>query len=548
MRIIQYLSSAFKSNSKILVLLMFVMGLCITCKSPEKELSWEELGEQYEIPEWFTEARFGVWVHWGAQTVPEYGGGWYARHMYMQDVGKQTFGKNAYPYHLKTFGHPSEVGYKDVANSWKAENLNTDDLLQYFTEDLGAKYFMALAHHHDNFDNWNSVYHEWNSVNVGPKRDIIGEFSKSAKKYGIPFGVSTHDERFFEWGLPAFGADISGIYKGVPYDGHLTKEDGIGKWWEGLDPAVLYGPVPEKRTLEWEEEWKQNWLLRMQDLLTTYDIDFMWFDGRGFPYGEYGKEAFRTFLNHKLNKNGKIEALIAGKIPGGDPAIVNDVEQGVELEIYPKPWQSICSYTHWFYKKDDPSRHDSRSTIELLIDVVSKNGNFMLNVELLPDGTIPPEHKIIMDDFGAWLKLNSEAIYASKPWKVHGDNFFSGFIEEDSNVSNLANTDQIDIKKKKSKQFNNRTKDSQPYEYDEVRFTTKEDVLYVFVLNPAQGEINLSALGLQSKYKPNQIQSVRLIGSEEDIKFTQSNDKLIINVPDKRSNIYAAVFEVKGAL
>jgi alpha-L-fucosidase len=391
---------------KTIQVLFIAICLSANCYSQKKELTWEELGNQYEIPEWFAKARFGIWVHWGAQSVPEYGGGWYARHMYMQDVGRQTFGKNAYSYHLKKFGHPSKIGYKDVANAWKAENLNTDSLLDYFTNDLGARYFMALAHHHDNFDNWNSTFQEWNSVNVGPKQDIIGEFCESAKKYGVPFGVSTHDERFFDWGLPAFGADTSGVYKGVPYDGRLTKEDGVGLWWEGLDPANLYGLPPEKRTSEWEEEWKQNWQLRMVDLLTKYDVDFMWFDGRGFPYGEYGKEVFRTFLNHKLDQDGKINALIAGKISGGDPAIVNDIEQGVELEIHTEPWQSICSYTHWFYKKDDPSRHNARSTIELLIDVVSKNGNFMLNVELLPDGTIPSDHKVIMDAFGAWLKLN----------------------------------------------------------------------------------------------------------------------------------------------
>ena len=307
-------------------LLIFAIIIISTACTQEKELSWEELGQQYEIPQWFAEARFGIWVHWGAQTVPEYGGGWYARHMYMQDVGRETFGKNAYPYHFKTFGHPSEFGYKDVANAWKAESLDTDSLLKYFTEDLGAKYFMALAHHHDNFDNWNSTYHEWNSVNVGPKKDIIGEFCKSAKKYGVPFGVSTHDERFFEWGLPAFGADTSGEFKGVPYDGNLTKEDGAGTWWEDMDPSILYGLPPEKRTPEWEEAWKQNWLLRMKDLLTKYDIDFMWFDGNGYPYGDYGKEAFRTFYNKSLNKDGKINALIAGKIPGGDPGIVNDIE------------------------------------------------------------------------------------------------------------------------------------------------------------------------------------------------------------------------------
>jgi len=533
---------------KTIQLLFFTIILSTISCTQEKELSWEEISNQYEIPAWFTDARFGIWVHWGAQTVPEYGGGWYARHMYMQDVGNQTFGKNAYPYHLKTFGHPSEVGYKDVANAWKAENLNTDSLLQYFTDDLGARYFMALAHHHDNFDNWNSTYQEWNSVNVGPKRDIIGEFNESAKKYGVPFGVSTHDERFFEWGLPAFGADTSGTFKGVPYDGYLTKEDGKGTWWEGMDPAALYGPPPEQRTPEWETSWKENWLRRIKDLVTKYDVELLWFDGRGFPYGEYGKEAFRTFFNNDLKKHGKINAVITGKIPGGDPAIIHDIEQGVETEIYPEPWQSICSYTHWFYKLDDPSRHDSRSTIELLIDVVSKNGNFVLNVELLPDGTIPPEHKAIMDEFGSWLKLNGEAIYATSPWKVHVDNLFSGLVDSTAGNANAANTDLDAAKREESVQFNNRTIDSPPYGNEEVRFTTKGNVLYVFVLNPTDGEIALPALGLESEYNPNHIQTMKLIGSDEEIYFRQTNDDLTIHIPAQRPNRYAAVFEVKGAL
>ena len=513
----------------------------------QEDLSWEALREQYKVPTWFTEARFGIWVHWGAQSVPELGGGWYARHMYMEDVGRQKFGRNARPYHLKNFGHPSEKGFKDVIHQWKAEKLDTDHLLRYFTEDLGAKYFMALAHHHDNFDNWDSTYQEWNSVNVGPKRDIIGEFSKSAKKYGVPFGVTTHDERFFDWNLPTFGADTSGALKGVPYDGHLTKEDGVGQWWEGLDPANLYGLPPEKRTVQWEEDWKRNWLLRMKDLLTKYDADYLWFDGRGYPYGDYGKEAFRTFYNESLRRHGEIKAVIAGKIPGGDSAIVHDIEQGVESAISPDPWQSICTYTHWFYKKDDDLRHDAKSTIQLLIDVVSKNGNFVLNVELLPDGTIPADHKEILDEFGTWLRLNSEAIYATSPWKVHGDNLRSRLADADSKKSNTANSDQAAIKKK-SKQFNNRTKDSPEYGHQEVRFTRKADDLYVFVLNPSGGQIELPSLGLKSKHQPKQIQTIKLIGSDGEVKFSQSDDKLVLTVPDNRPNPYAATFKIEGAL
>jgi len=355
-------------------------------------------------------------------------------------------------------------------------------------------------------------------------------------------------QRFFKWNLPTFGADTSGPLKDVPYDGHLKKEDGAGEWWEGLDPANLYGVPPEDRTPQWEEAWKQNWLLRMKELLTKYDADYLWFDGRGFPYGDYGKEAFSTFYNDSLRRHGEIKAVIAGKIPGGDSAIVHDIEQGVESAISPEPWQSICTYTHWFYKKDDDLRHDAKSTIQLLIDVVSKNGNFVLNVELLPEGTIPADHKVILDEFGTWLKLNGDAIYATTPWKVHGDNLLSRLADGDSKNANAANSDQATSKKKKSKQFNNRTKDSPDYGRQEVRFTVKEDTLYVFVLNPSEGEIELPALGLKSKNQVKQIQTINLIGSDEVVTFNQTDDKLILTVPAKRPNPYAATFRIKGAL
>lgn len=514
--------------------------------SQNKELTWEELREHFECPDWFAEARFGIWVHWGAQTQPELGGGWYARHMYQEDVGSQQFGKNAYPYHNKTYGHPSEKGFKDVIHAWKAENLDTDKLLKYFTKELGAKYFVALANHHDHFDNFNSTYQPWNSVNVGPKRDIIGEFKKSAEKYNIPFGVSSHDDRYLEWWQTAFGADATGPLKGVPYDGNLTKEDGIGTWWEGLDPADLYGLPPAKRTPEWIKQMKENWVLRHKELAIKYDVDMLWFDGFGFPYGDYGKEVCRAFYNYKLEKYGKLDAVVAGKMKN-EPSTIGDIERGVANNIVPNPWQGTLTFTHWFYKKDDPSHHNARTVIEMLIDMNSKNGNLLLNVELLPDGTIPPDHKLILDDVGAWIKLNSEAIYASKPWQVYGDNFDSYIqvLEEEG----ISNADLEALKKNKGKgHFNERTIDSPAYGSNEVRFTTKGDILYVFVLNPEEGEIKLPALGLNSEYCSKNISSIKMIGSKAKINYKQDSESLILEVPEKRPNKYACVFKVEGVL
>jgi len=544
-----FLKNNMRQQAKRMLLLFFTALLCMSAKAQEKDLTWKELSEQYEFPTWFTEARFGVWVHWGAQSAPEYGGGWYAKHMYQEDVGSQQFGKNAYPYHNKTYGHPSEKGFKDVIHQWKAEKLDTDKLLKYFTENLGAKYVMALANHHDHFDNFNSTYQPWNSVNVGPKRDIIGEFKKSADKYNIPFGVSSHDDRYLSWWQTAFGSDSTGPLKGVPYDGHLTKKDGMGKWWEGLDPADLYGLPPEKRTPEWIKSMKENWVLRHKELAIKYDVDMLWFDGYGFPYNEYGKEVSRAFYNHSLNKHGKIKGVVAGKITN-EPAVLKDIERGVANDILSRPWQGTTTFTDWFYKKDKASRHNARTVIETLIDMNSKNGNLLLNVELLADGTIPLEHKIILDDLGAWVNLNNEAIYGSKPWKVYGDNLYSS-LKKTTN-KNIDNADlkalEARSKKEKEEHYNNRTIESPPYGADEVRFTTNKNVLYVFVLNPSEGMIKIPALGLDSKYDVNKITSVRLIGSQEKIDFKQTGDNFLLNVPAKRYYKYTAVFEVIGAL
>ncbi len=450
-------------------------------------------------------------------------------------------GENAYSYQVKTYGHPSKKGFKDVIHEWKAEKLNTHALLKYF-KSIGAKYFVALANHHDHFDNFNSTYQPWNSVNVGPKKDIIGLFKKSAVKYKIPFGVSSHDDRFLSWWLPAFGADTSGPKKGAPYDGRITKADGKGKWWEGLDPADLYGLPPEKRTSEWIKSLKETYVKRIDELVSKYDVDMLWFDGYGFPYGDYGKEVCTYFFNHQLQEHGKITAVIAGKF-NNEPSTVKDIERGGATKILPYPWQGTLTFGSWFYKKDKPIRHNARTVIETLTDIMSKNGNLLLNVELLPDGTIPHDHKLILDTIGMWMNRNAEAIYASKPWKIYGDNLASA----NKPVKGISETD-LATAKKQSEDFNERTIASPAYPHDEVRFTTKSNTLYVFVLNPAAGLIELPSLGLSSPYNSKKIISIKLLGSAKKISFKQDKDKLQFHVPELAGDKHTKVFAIKGVL
>jgi len=516
-------------------LIATVMACSLFARAEEsKELSWEELREQYDVPAWFAEAKFGIWAHWGAQSKPEWGGGWYAKHMYMPDVGREEFGKRAYAHHVKAYGHPSEKGFKDVIHSWKAEKLDADALVKYF-QSLGAKYFVALANHHDHFDNFDSTHQPWNSVNIGPKRDIIGEFGAAAKKYGIPYGVSSHDDRFLTWWLAAFESDKEGDKAGVPYDGRLTKEDGKGIWWEGLDPADLYGLPPEKRTPEWIKSVGRNFADRHIELVTKYEPDFLWFDGYGFPYEDFGKEVCTAFYNQSLKKHGKINAVVAGKFTD-EPSTIKDIERGVSDKILPVPWQGTTTFTSWFFKKDLASKHNANTVVEVMCDIISKNGNFLLNVELYPDGTIPPDHKAVLDEVGEWVNLHAEAIFATKPWKIHGDNLNS--ILKQLEGSAIGEAD-IEAAKKKAGHFNERTVSSPPYGNDEVRYTTKGGKLFIFVLNPKEGGITLPTLAGK------EVKSLRLLGSEEPIRYEVDAEKLTLYVPAKRPTKLAAVFELQ---
>ncbi|HLV81964.1 MAG TPA: alpha-L-fucosidase, partial [Chthonomonadaceae bacterium] len=192
--------------------------------------NWESL-KQYRCPQWFQDAKFGIWAHWSPQCVPEQGD-WYARNMYLQ-------GSDQYNYHVAHYGHPSKFGYKDICNLWKAEHWDPDRLIRLYKR-AGAKYFVALANHHCNFDCWNSKYQTWNSVNIGPHKDIVGIWAKTARRYGLRFGVTVHSARSWNWFEVAHGSDKTGPLAGVPYDGSLTKADGKGQWWDGYDPQDLY--------------------------------------------------------------------------------------------------------------------------------------------------------------------------------------------------------------------------------------------------------------------------------------------------------------------
>ena len=333
--------------------------------------NWPSLEQGYHCPDWFRDAKFGIWAHWTAQCVPEQGD-WYARQMYIQ-------GSAQYNYHVAHYGPPSQFGFMELDNLWHAENWDPDKLMDLYVA-AGAKYFVSLANHHDNFDNYDSKYHAWNSVNVGPHKDIVGTWAKVARAHGLRFGVSNHSAHAWHWFQTAYGYDATGPLAGVRYDAFtLTKADGKGKWWDGLDPQELYGGpsmvIPDGitniRTMaqwhdrndrQWTESppsnnpaFTENWFLRCQDLIDKYHPDLVYFDNIGqLPLGQAGLDIAAHYYNANISwHGGKLEAVL--NVKGLDdqrrPAVVEDYERGSSGTIQPAPWQTDTCIGDWHYNR-----------------------------------------------------------------------------------------------------------------------------------------------------------------------------------------------------
>ena len=506
------------------------------------EPTWESL-KNYEVPEWYRNAKFGIWAHWGPQCV-EGTGDWMARSLYME-------GSNAYKHHVEHYGHPSEVGFKDIIPLFKAEYWNPDSLVAFYKQ-IGAQYFFALGNHHDNFDLWDSKYQPWNSVNMGPKRDILAEWEKAARKYGLPFGVSLHADHAWSWYETAQRHDTIGPKKGIPYDGKLTKADGKGKWWEGYDPQDLYAqnhPLSENswddgmihRQWAWgngvcmpSQEFVTNFYNRTLDVINRYNPDILYFDVTVLPFypiSDAGLKIAAHFYNHNMaTHDGKLEAVLTGKILDEEQrkALVWDVERGAPNEIIADKWQTCTCLGGWHYDQSiyDNDRYKSAAdVVKLLVDVVSKNGNLLLSVPLRADGTFDEKEAKILTEFGEWMNMNKESIYDTHPWKVFGEGPIA-----DSDIT-------INAQGFNEGSYTNTTA-------QEIRFTQKGDDLYVTALAwPGNKKVIVKSLAQGSELYPEEIKEVELLGYGK-VGFKRTAEGLVIELPGKQLNKIAPVFKV----
>ncbi|HNW51627.1 MAG TPA: alpha-L-fucosidase [Prolixibacteraceae bacterium] len=500
------------------------------------EPTWESLS-QYHVPEWFKNAKFGIWAHWGPQCQPGQGD-WYARSMYNE-------GSREYKWHVEHYGHPSKFGFKDVINEWKADKWDPEKLVALYKR-AGAQYFFAMANHHDNLDMWNSKYQEWNTMRVGPHKDILAGWAKAAKNNGLPLGLSVHAAHAWSWLEVSQRADKNGEFAGVPYDGKLTKADGKGTWWEGLDPQELYAqnhPLSEesedinKIHSQWNwgngvampsQEYCEKFYNRTIDMINQFKPDLLYFDDTAlplYPASDAGLKIAAHFYNSNMAQhNGNLEAVLLGKIltPEQKKCMVWDVERGAPDKIQEEPWQTCTCIGEWHYKNSiyENNRYKTAQSVILsLIDVVSKNGNMLLNIPVRGDGTIDEKEIAIVEGIAAWMDINKESIFDTRPWKVFGE----GPAADAANPINAQGFNEGRIK----------------FTAKDIRFNQNGKLLYVTVMGEPTENILVKNLNKQV-----QIKKIELLGSKEKVKWSQNEQQLEIEKPSSVPNKIAIVYIV----
>ncbi|WP_291098812.1 MULTISPECIES: alpha-L-fucosidase [unclassified Flavobacterium] len=518
------------------------------------EPTWESIEKNYPgEPAWLREAKFGIWVHFGPQAAGE-SGDWYARNLYKSD-------KKAYQNHLKRYGHPSEVGYKEVLRDWNPTKLDPAKLAKIY-KDAGARFLMIQGVHHDNYDLWNSEYQPWNSVNIGPKRDLIGEWAKACRANGLYYGVTFHHEYSWWWWQTAFGSDNEGSKKGVPYDGNLTLADGKGKWWEGYDPKMLYGidlreykgvnqkahedwsPPPAgifTNHLEYAKWYATNWALRMMDVVQHYDPDFIYTDGtvQG-PFTGNGTgtglkaDAMQTviadFYNRTLQNRGKVNTFSIVKFRDKTNGTVNTEEFGVPPNIKTdQPWIAEAPVGDWFYAPD--FTYDSGMMIRYVIEAIARDGNAALCISLLPDGSINEASQKMLKEVGNWMRINGQAVYGSHAWAIPGEGeIVNGKLK-------MLPGGRLSRKHAEFK-----------FDAQDIRFTIgKNGSLYAFCMNvPApNAQIKIKSLATDAKIFDKKINSVKLLGYKGKLQWKQEADGLLITNPKKMPFATSIVFEIE---
>ena len=442
---------------------------------------WESL-ENYEVPQWYQDAKFGIFIHWGVYSVPAFGNEWYPRNMYKQ-------GTREFEHHVKTYGSQKNFGYKDFIPMFTAEKFDPDKWADLFLKS-GAKFVVPVAEHHDGFAMYDCSYTRWNAVNMGPKRDIIGELANAVRKRYLVFGVSYH--RAEHWWF---------FHEGMKFDSDVRDSRYID----------FYGPA-QPETTQPNEEFLEDWLNRLCELLDKYHPQIVWFDWwiEQPAFEPYLRRFAAYYYNRGFQWNRGVAINYKNQAFPRKTAVF-DVERGLLEDIDPYFWQTDTSISKnsWGYIKD----HDYKTADWIicdLVDIVSKNGALLLNIGPRPDGTIPEQEEEILLEIGQWLLVNGEAIYGTKPWKVYGEG-----------PTKVIPGSFADTRRSK---FTGR----------DIRFTVKGNDLYGIVLGRSEkDEIIIQSLSPTLRLFNRDITGVKVLGVNENVQWVRDESGLRVKIPEK---------------
>ena len=455
--------------------------------------TWESL-ENYRVPEWYLDAKFGIFIHWGLYSVPAFGNEWYPRNMYIVDSPE-------FKHHLATYGPHTQCGYKDFIPMFKAESFDPDHWAGLFRK-AGAKFVVPVAEHHDGFAMYNCGYSEWCAAKMGPKRDMIGELAEAVRRQWLVFGLSSHRAEhwwFFDGGMQ-FPSDVQ-------------------------EPryAGLYGPA-QPRSTQPHEAFLEDWLLRSCELVDKYQPQLVWFDW--WIEQPYFAPYLRKFAAYYYNRGAQWNRGVAINYKHQafpERAAVYDIERGQLTDIRPLFWQTDTSISKnsWCYVQNQNYK-TAASIVGDLVDIVSKNGALLLNIGPRPDGTIPEPEEEILLEIGGWLTINGEAIYGARPWKVFGEG-----------PTQVIGGSFGDTKR-------------QAFTAQDIRFTTKGDVLYAVILGwPERGEAVIQSLSSNLKLYPGEIGTVEMLGVKEPLRWVRSARGLRVKMPAEQPCDHAVVLRIK---
>ncbi len=458
---------------------------------------------EFECPEWFLDAKFGIWSHWGPQSVPMYGD-WYARNMYIED-------SQQYLYHVRRYGHPSEFGFKDICALWKAENFDPDALMSLYYN-AGARYFVAQATHHDNFFNYDSAVNRFNSVNIGPHKDICSLWKNAADKKGMPFGLTEHLAASFSWWKNNKGCDKYGPYKGIPYDGSNPE------YYDFYHDNREHTAEESTPWLTGNKNFMNYWQRSVFEMIDVFKPDLLYSDSElPFGSGNYsvGLEAVARLYNTSAAVHGNNRAVYNQK--SRDAKIykigILDIEKSQLPGIQPDPWQTDTCIGNWFYDVKQVYKKPGH-IVEMLVDIISKNGVMLLNILQRPDGTIDEWAVYILGEIAKWYSICSEGVYGTRPWRIYGEGISKVVIHQFS-------------------------EDEVSWNNSDYRFTSKGKNVYAFMMRTPEDRT-----AVIKSFKEDEIaEHVSLLGYG-NVPFHQIFGILTVKLPDNMPAEYANCLKI----